>query len=217
MQEDRSETLQHRLPRSVIRHIVFDLGGVFFIWPEPRYFEEWALRLGIASELFNRLLLHGPDIEAANVGMITAEQYYGRCAERLQVDESVVREIICHAFYSCNVDAKLVEYVGRLRKRYRVSALTNTWSFGRALIEQRGLAKLFDCIVTSAEEGIRKPDARIYDITLQRLDAAPAEVIFVDDTEENVRAAQAIGIHGVHFKGTDSFISEMEQRLERFS
>ncbi|CAG7657114.1 HAD family hydrolase [Paenibacillus allorhizosphaerae] len=222
MHEDRIERLQRNnlqqpLPDSIIRDIVFDLGGVFFMWPERYYFEEWATRLGIAPEIFHRLLWHGPDIEAANIGVITAEQYYSRCAERMQVDEALIREIICRAFYCDDVDAKLVEYVGRLRTKFRVSALTNTWSFGRMLIEHRGLAKLYDCIVTSAEEGFRKPDSRIYDITLRRLAAAPDEVVFVDDTEENVRAAQAIGMHGVHFKGTAPFIAEMEQRLARLT
>ena len=44
-----------------------------------------------------------------------------------------------------------------------------------------------------------KPDARIYRIALARLSVEPNEAIFVDDFSENVVAAWALGMTGVHF------------------
>ena len=44
-----------------------------------------------------------------------------------------------------------------------------------------------------------KPDTRIYRIALGRLNVKPNEAIFVDDFSDNVAAARALGLTGVHF------------------
>jgi len=80
------------------------------------------------------MLSHGPDIEAANVGAVTAEEYARRCAQRLRADQTLVRELIEAAFAGEPINAALVSYARSLRSRVRLAALTNTWSFGRTLI-----------------------------------------------------------------------------------
>ncbi|MBI3971762.1 MAG: HAD family phosphatase [Chloroflexi bacterium] len=202
-----------RLP---IRAVLFDIGGVFFPWPQADFFARWAERLGIASGSFHQLLWYGPDIEAANVGAITAEEYYRRCARRMCVDQAQVRRLIEDAFAGEQLNEELAAYARRtLRSRVRVAALTNNWSFGRTLIEQRGIAELFDLIVNSAEEGVKKPHARIYHITLERLAIAPAEAVFIDDSKENVEAARALGIRSIPFVSAGQVISELEALLAR--
>ncbi len=58
--------------------------------------------------------------------------------------------------------------------------------------------ELFDVVVDSSEVGVRKPDPRIFRLTLERLGGlSPAETLFLDDFESNVRAAEALGIRGV--------------------
>jgi epoxide hydrolase-like predicted phosphatase len=59
-------------------------------------------------------------------------------------------------------------------------------------------ASIFDTIVDSHEVGIRKPNPRIYELTMERLNAAPTRTAFLDDLEANVHAASALGMHGVH-------------------
>lgn len=54
-------------------------------------------------------------------------------------------------------------------------------------------------IFASYDLGLLKPDRRIYQTVLRKLDAAPQETIFVDDKPANVLAAQDIGIHGIVF------------------
>ena len=51
----------------------------------------------------------------------------------------------------------------------------------------------------SYELGLRKPDPEIYKTVLQRLNAAPSEVLFIDDTQVNVEAAQKLGITAIIF------------------
>lgn len=58
--------------------------------------------------------------------------------------------------------------------------------------------ELFEFVVDSSEEGVRKPDPRIFEIALQRLGGvAPRRVAFLDDYQGNVDAAVAVGLHAI--------------------
>jgi putative hydrolase of the HAD superfamily len=196
-----------------IRAIVFDIGGVFFPWPQPDFFAHWEEKMRIMPGTLNHVLWHGPDIEAANIGTITAEEYCRRAARRLRADQAHVRLLVEHAFSGEQLNDDLVTYARTLRSRVQVAALTNTWSFGRALLQRRAITDLFDLIVSSAEEGIKKPDARIYQIILERLAVLPAEAIFIDDSEENIEGARALGIHSIQFFSTNQIMTELERLL----
>ncbi|QWT21863.1 HAD family phosphatase [Bacillus sp. NP157] len=57
----------------------------------------------------------------------------------------------------------------------------------------------FDGIVVSGDEGTIKPDPRLYETLLERYDVDPKRAVFIDDNKANVEAAEALGIHGIHF------------------
>lgn len=64
------------------------------------------------------------------------------------------------------------------------------------------LDEIFDVVVDSCEEGIRKPDRRIFELTLQRLgDVAPERAVFLDDAPGNVAAAAKLGLHAIRVAG----------------
>jgi putative hydrolase of the HAD superfamily len=76
--------------------------------------------------------------------------------------------------------------------------------------------ELFEIVVDSSDVGMRKPDARIYLLTCERLGVAPEACVFVDDNAENVAAARALGMETVHF-GENPFVAvdELDGVLER--
>jgi putative hydrolase of the HAD superfamily len=57
--------------------------------------------------------------------------------------------------------------------------------------------ELFDVVVDSCEEGIRKPDPEIYRRCAERLGRAPEACLFLDDSADNVRGAEATGMRGI--------------------
>ena len=63
-----------------------------------------------------------------------------------------------------------------------------------------GIHGLFDTVVCSADEGMAKPDHRIYRLAAERLSLPPDECIFIDDAERNVEAAREVGMAAVHFR-----------------
>jgi putative hydrolase of the HAD superfamily len=69
----------------------------------------------------------------------------------------------------------------------------------------------FDFITFSAEVGLIKPDAAIYQHTLRGLGVTPSETLFVDDREINIRAARKVGMHAVKFHSTAQLRKELEE------
>jgi HAD superfamily hydrolase (TIGR01662 family) len=78
-----------------------------------------------------------------------------------------------------------------------ISNASNTPDLNR-LIDNHNLRQYFDVVVISAEEGIRKPDPRIFTKTLKKLGAKPECAIMVGDTlPADVLGAQNSGIKSV--------------------
>ena len=76
------------------------------------------------------------------------------------------------------------------------------------------LNKLFDVQVLSYQEGMMKPDHRIYQLTCNRLGVQPDECVFADDNEANVIAAKEVGMHGIVFTDNESYFKELQGIIE---
>jgi putative hydrolase of the HAD superfamily len=92
----------------------------------------------------------------------------------------------------------MVHRVRRLKDDgYRLGILTNNvrefGDYWKATIPLH----LFDLVVDSSEEGIRKPDPEIYLRTAERLFVEPEQCVFLDDSAANVDGATAVGMRGV--------------------
>ncbi|MGW6709986.1 HAD family hydrolase [Streptomyces sp. NPDC054956] len=67
-------------------------------------------------------------------------------------------------------------------------------------LETLGLTDLADHVVSSARVGVAKPDRKIYEIAADRAGVRPHRCLFIDDRLENVEAAVALGMTGVHYR-----------------
>ena len=110
---------------------------------------------------------------------------------------------------------RMIDHMRGLRERgYKLAICTNNvreWEARwRAMLP---VDEIFDVVVDSAFVGSRKPEPRIYQITLERLGTAPEAALFVDDVEINCQGARDLGIQAVHFRTTDQAIQEIEAAL----
>jgi epoxide hydrolase-like predicted phosphatase len=96
--------------------------------------------------------------------------------------------------------AIVVEAVRGVRARgIRTAIVTNNIrEYGDAWRGQLPVDELFDTIVDSSHEGVRKPNPVIYHTALERLGVShPSRAVFLDDFEANVVAARSLGMHGI--------------------
>jgi len=88
-----------------------------------------------------------------------------------------------------------------LRPPYKLSVLSNAdISLRRRLEQDIGIQHLFDDIVCSAEVGMAKPDPLVFRMAAARLGVLPERCVFVDDWDQNVEAARAIGMKAIQHR-----------------
>jgi putative hydrolase of the HAD superfamily len=110
----------------------------------------------------------------------------------------------------------MLDHMRELRGRgYRMALLTNNvreWQpLWRPVLP---IDEIFEVLVDSGFVGMRKPDAEIYELTLERLGLPAGACLFLDDTEVNCDAARALGMAAVHFRDTEQALAEMSAALD---
>jgi putative hydrolase of the HAD superfamily len=69
--------------------------------------------------------------------------------------------------------------------------------------------EIFEEVVDSAFVGCRKPEGRIYRLTLERIGLPPEACLFVDDLQVNCEGAEKAGMKAVHFRDNEQAIGEI--------
>lgn len=198
-----------------IRAVIFDLGGVIIRTEDGSGRRKWEKRLGLPEGALPQLVFGCEASAQATVGKLTDADVWKYVASTFGLDAEQLREFQRDFWSGDRIDAALVQFLRDLRPRYKTAILSNAWSDTRhALTQIRGLGDAVDTIIISAEEGIAKPDARIYRLAVERLGVQLEEALFVDDFEVNVQAARAVGMRSVHFQNTAQAIAELNQYLD---
>ncbi|MFJ6569462.1 HAD family hydrolase [Streptomyces sp. NPDC091292] len=134
------------------------------------------------------------------LGRITREQWADSIARDLapRVTPDQARSL-ARAFTEADshIDAEVVALLRRVRGRCTLVLVSNATAWLDDDLAQLGLTDLADHVVNSSREGVAKPDRRIYEIAAERVGVPPERCLFVDDRQENVDAATALGMTGV--------------------
>ena len=194
---------------AVVRAVIFDLGGVVLGSPFEAI-AEYEKGIGCTPNTINKIIgASGEDGAFAKLerGEITVEQFalpFSRdCAtvgyQPHSIDGSTLIEAISNA---CTPRPLMLDALQLLKTEpsIRTAALTNNFTFehGGAFEEStRTLVPLFDKMVESCVEGVRKPDPAIYRIACDRLGVEPARCVFLDDIGRNLKPAQALGMQTI--------------------
>lgn len=91
-----------------------------------------------------------------------------------------------------------------LRPRYRLAALSNSNPAHWERLGEHGVLDAFDTAIGSHQIGVRKPDPASYRLTLERLGAGAGDVLFFDDSRDNVEAARRAGLRAAHAQGPEA-------------
>ena len=109
----------------------------------------------------------------------------------------------------------MIDYMRGLRDHgYKLGICTNNVREWEPLWRAKlPVDEIFSVVVDSAFVGARKPDRRIYEITLERLGVPAHAALMIDDVEHNCTAARELGMRAVWFRDTDQAIAEIEEQL----
>jgi epoxide hydrolase-like predicted phosphatase len=182
-----------------IRAVIWDLGGVLVRTEDPTPRLRVAQQLGLSRRELEDLVFASEWSDRATLGQIsTAELWQSVCA-RLQLLTAQCSSLQKAFWGGDRLDRDLVAYIRSLHPRLRTGLLSNAFLDLHDALERWDIADAFDQVVISSEVGLMKPDPRVFELALRRLEVAPAEAVFVDDFSVNVRAARDVGLYAVKF------------------
>ena len=196
-----------------INTLVFDFGGVLIDWnPAYVYLKEFRGNQEEMSHFLNTICSWewnenqdaGYSLQKATeerVAMYPEHErlirmYYGRWKDMLGYEHT---------------DTVALLKTFKDHNKYRLIGLTN-WSHETfpVALERFDFLSWFEGIVVSGTEKMKKPDANIYTLTLDRYKIIPENAVFIDDKLENVHAATKLGIHGIHFSSAAKLKRDLE-------
>jgi HAD superfamily hydrolase (TIGR01509 family) len=180
--------------------VVFDIGNVLLRW-DPRnlyrkvFDDEERMERFLATALAMDFVSH-TDV---------AEDFAGALEARAKDFPEFAKELrMFHKRWIETLGGPIEENVALLRRLRaagkRVYALSNFAHETFALAERNhDFLGEFDDRVISGHVGVVKPEPRIYQILFERVGRPASELLFIDDSAANVRAAEALGMPAIHF------------------
>ncbi len=200
-----------------LRAVVFDYGNVLCHPQQPSDVEIMATVCGLEVPRFQDLYWkfrmpydRGELNEDSYWAAVAAED--GQVLDRGQVAELTALD----AKSWSRPNRATIEWVERLRRAgLGLGLLSNMpLEISRYLTAHCDWLALFDSSTFSCDVGQVKPDPAIYQICLEKLNVAAAEVLFLDDIVANVEGASALGIHGLIFDTVEQTVARVKERFE---
>ncbi|MFI1920077.1 HAD family hydrolase [Nocardia sp. NPDC020380] len=203
-----------RLVAVGVRAAIFDIGGVLEVTSAMTFIADWLGRLRLSFDDV------GPELieiwAAGELGTVTESQVREAIRTGLSVDQQIADAVITDMWkqYLGVANTELIDYVARLRPRFRTGLLSNSFVGARQRESAAyGFEELVDEIVYSHEVGMTKPDPEIYLLACRRLGVEPGEAVFVDDSEMAVTGAESVGITAILHESNARTISTLDALL----
>ncbi len=206
-----------------VKAIISDFGGVLTS-PLAGAFAAFEVHSGIPLAELGRAMAAIGLRRGANplfdleTGRLSEREFLSELA--VQLGTQLGRDVTLDGFserYFADLEPNqpLIEYMQTLRTRgYRLAICTNNvreWDVRwRAMLP---VEEIFDVVVDSAFVGVRKPEARIYELTLEQLGVDAEAALLIDDIEINCAAARRLGLRAVWFRSTEQAIQDTESAL----
>jgi len=197
-----------------IKAVIWDIGGVIMRTEDQAPRAELAAELGVTREYLNELVFGGEQGTRAQTGEINRQELWDYVRSKLNLAPIENLDLHDRFFGGDVLDTDLVDFIRALKPRFKIGIISNAWSQIADSLVEWGIDDAFEVVVGSGDVGIMKPDARIFQIALERLGVEPSEAVFVDDFIQNVHGAQALGIAAILFQSREQVIRELEQLLE---
>ena len=200
---------------SAIRHIFFDIGGVLGTNGWDREQRDRAVeRFNLDPEDFQ--CRHEEVVSEWEEGRINIDEYLYITV--FHAPRNFSREAFIEFMYSQSAPDEGVVNIARAltgHPRYTLMTLNNEADeLNRHRIEKFGISEIFEAFLSSCWLGVRKPMRKFYERGLGIAQAKPATSLFIDDRQQNLAPASALGMNVIHFTSAAQLRSDLERLLD---
>jgi epoxide hydrolase-like predicted phosphatase len=176
-------------------------------------FHAYCLRVELDPEMLAGRFRKDPEARelliALEKGEIDEPAFERRFAKLLGVASE---GLIDGLFTEVAPDLEMLDAVRRAHDAgIRTGLVSNSWGVHRYPHEL--FDELFDGVVISAQEGIRKPSRRMYELGAERAGVPAEDCVYVDDLPFNLEPAEKLGMATVHHTSAETTIPELERLL----
>ena len=179
-----------------MKAVIFDIGNVLVDYNHRKTVDAVAQGAGCTSEDLRRIsATFGSGL---TIGDNAVRQLYEAIVDETGAAFDYDDFLACFSA-GLTRDDKALAYAIELQERPQVTvAVISNTNDGHVSWLDKHLPELqkLDLVMMSNEVFVAKPDAEIYELALELLDLPPEQAVFIDDLEENVNAAEALGIAG---------------------
>jgi putative hydrolase of the HAD superfamily len=210
-------------PGRRIEAVVSDFGGVLTT-PLLQSFMAFQDQTGITTEVLGKGMQAATEANGENPlfemerGEITEVAFLEKLTASLEPllghrpEMHRFKEIY---FEALQPNPEMIDLMRELKASgYRMAMLTNNvkeWEpLWRSMLP---VDEIFETVVDSGFVGCRKPEAKIYAITLERLGLPAESCLFVDDVLVNCEGAERAGMTAVHFQNNEQAIADVRSAL----
>jgi putative hydrolase of the HAD superfamily len=197
-----------------IRSVVFDFGNVICFPPSQEKIARAAEDAGLPAGEF--LAAMWKDRLPYDGGLTPQEYWRGVAAHAsTEFDDALIERMVQHEIGFWNIfDARVIGWIETLRENgYTIGILSNLpLPIAANLRGTPGFLEHFDHVTFSCDLRLFKPQAGIYEHSFRGLGRAPEEILFIDDRQENVLGALAVGMKAELFTTWEEFVRDVPGR-----
>lgn len=196
----------------MIKAIIFDFGNVICYFTNEISVEKISGLTGKTKDEIRELISKSDLPKKFETGLLSSQEFFEEMSKllNLKVTYEELKEIYSKDKFT--IVEGIEELIESLHKNYKIGALSNTseWDF-EYMIKTAPVIKTFDTITTSFEVKAMKPDPKIFEDALNKLQLKPEECVYTDDILEYVEAGKRLGINAVQFVGVEKFREELKR------
>jgi len=183
-------------------------------WDNNEIYKKYEIKYSLKTDSLSNLMdeyLHG-----ANLGEYEDFfDFYKKTKPSINLTVEKLNDIFQEAQSTVRVRPEMISYIKILSKKYKIAILSNFTSGLEDLLKDVFVIRhLFDVVVSSYNLKISKPDPRIYQHTLKKLEVRSNEAIFIDDVGKNVEVAEKLGIRGIIFQDFNQLQKDLDKILK---
>jgi FMN phosphatase YigB (HAD superfamily) len=184
-----------------IEALLFDLGRVIVDVDTSECEGVLAARSKLSLDRFHALLSKSGWVSRYERGEVTTFQFYEFLSTEIGL--CMDYEDFCRTWSGVFDPIPILPtaLLSRLARRYKMTLISNTNEVHASYIRANyDVLNCFGNHVLSYEVGSLKPESTIFQIAIASTQQRPENIMFIDDLEENVQAARAMGLQTHQFR-----------------
>jgi len=183
-----------------LKYIVYDYGGVISKNQNKELVDKMCKILNISTQQF--FSFYAKERKDYDSGLIDAKTYWTKTIKLMdrQIELKDINKLIEFDIKSwLDINKKTIGYIQSIKDKIKLALLSNMTFDVLEEIKNLDWIHYFEQKIFSCEEKVSKPDDKIYAICIKKVNVTPQNILFIDDAEENLDAAEKIGINVLKF------------------